>query len=110
MDEWLRDALSLILTAALSAGGGGLLMARAQRRKTDAESGQAEADAAQVLTGVAMQLLDPLRAQLAATQTQLEDTRAALAETRTQADALSHELTSLREEYELYRRLNPPTR
>ncbi len=124
MPEWISQLLIAIVAASLGGGVVGLYLAPRQRRKLEAETGATDATAAHVLAETAVQLLNPLREQVAATQAQLEatqtqldvtrtqlhETQADLAETRAGAAALTRELTCLREEYELYRATHPSTR
>ncbi|MDR6117282.1 gas vesicle protein [Aeromicrobium sp. SORGH_AS981] len=124
MPDWFGNLLIGAVSASFGGGLATLILAPRQRRKLKAETDATDADAAKVITDTAMQLLNPLREQVAATQTQLEETQTQLDATRTQLDetqtelagtraeaaALTRELACIREEYELYRATHPPAR
>ena len=67
---------------------GTLLNTYLQRRKLRAEEGKTDADAAQVLSRTAADLVEPLRRELQATRKELSDTRDEISAMRTHLTAV----------------------
>lgn len=73
----------------------GLLNRRQTQRNLAAQSGKAEAEATEVVTGAALELLQPLRAELREARQEIADTRAEAREARRETTAVRQELSDM---------------
>lgn len=73
----------------------GLLNRRQTQRNLAAQSGKTEAEATEVVTGAALELLQPLRAELREARQEIADTRAEAREARRETTAVRQELSDM---------------
>jgi hypothetical protein len=107
VDTFLQIVAAVGGTAGLAALIKGVVEWRASKSanaKTDAEADKVEIDGAQAITAVALQLLEPLRTQVAALTVDLKAARAEVVASRAEVAALTSSLNESRAEVDLLTR------